>query len=193
MNFEQQGINKIIRERRSVYPKFYNERQIEEEVLLQILENANWAPTHKLTEPWRFIVFRGESRKVLGDYLAAAYRKNTDAAAFSEFKYQKKRKKVLQANVIIAICMQRDPEERIPEWEEMAATACAVQNMQLTCHAYGIGCYWSTPKGILAADEFLKLPEGQRCLGLLYMGYHDAPKLSGTRGDVRQKIRFFDI
>ena len=42
--------------------------------------------------------------------------------------------------------MQRDPGERIPEWEELASVACAVQNMWLSATSYGIGAYWSSPK-----------------------------------------------
>ena len=191
MNLEQKYINQIIRNRRSIYPHSYTSEEIGEDVLLQILENANWAPTHKLTQPWRFIIFRGAARDTLGNYLATAYKNNTSTDKFSELKYKKKLKKVLQSNCIIAICMQRDPKEQIPEWEEMAAVACAVQNMQLTCSAYGIGCYWSTPKGILEADEFLQLLRGQKCLGLLYMGYHNAPEITATRGDVSEKIRYY--
>lgn len=191
MNLEQKYINQIIRNRRSIYPQFYTQQEIEADVLNQILENANWAPTHKLTQPWRFIIFRGATRKTLGHYLATAYKKNTPPDKFSELKYNKKLKKTLQSNCIIAICMERDSKKQIPEWEEIAAVACAVQNMQLTCSAYGIGCYWSTPKAIIEAAEFLQLPKGQKCLGLLYMGYHEAPEMTGTRDDVTEKTRYF--
>lgn len=189
MNLEQKYINAIIRNRRSVYPKFYIEKEIPEVVLNQILENGNWAPTHRMTEPWRFILFRGAARKELGDFLAAAYQKNTEPTAFSTMKYNKKRNNVLRSDCVIAICMQRDAKKSNPEWEEIAAVSCAVQNMQLTCSAYGIGCYWSTPKGILEGADFLQLPPGQKCLGLLYMGYHHAPNIEGTRGPVSDKVR----
>jgi hypothetical protein len=35
--------------------------------------------------------------------------------------------------------MQRDEKERIPDWEEVAATAMAVLNMWLTSHSPNIG------------------------------------------------------
>ncbi len=193
MNIEQKYINQIIRNRRSIYPQFYTQQEIPEDVLHQVLENANWAPTHKLTEPWRFIIFRGTAREALGNYLATAYKKNTPPDKFSELKYKKKYKKALQSNCIIAIYMQRDLRVQIPEWEEIAAVACAVQNIQLTCSAYGIGCYWSTPKSILQADKFLGLTGDQKCLGLLYMGYHNAPKTEGIRSSIKEKIRNFEM
>ncbi|HRJ16135.1 MAG TPA: nitroreductase family protein, partial [Saprospiraceae bacterium] len=54
-------ITDIIRRRRSVYPKMYADRPLSEDIIREVLENANWAPTHRLTEPWRFRVFRGDA------------------------------------------------------------------------------------------------------------------------------------
>jgi len=58
----------------------------------------------------------------------------------------------------------------VPEWEEIAATAMAVQNMYLTSTANNIGCYWSTPGMMNHLGEFLGLEENQRCYGLFYLG-----------------------
>ena len=52
--------NKLISERRSVFPASYTDRKIDKDIILQILENANYAPTHRLTQPWRFKVMEGE-------------------------------------------------------------------------------------------------------------------------------------
>ena len=32
-----------------------------------LLENANHAPSHKLTQPWFFKVYKGESKDIQGD------------------------------------------------------------------------------------------------------------------------------
>ena len=183
-----QELNELIRKRRSIFPRFYIEKEIPEQVLQDVLENANWAPTHRKTEPWRFKIFKGDERIALARYLADHYKANTKPEAFSENKHKKKYNNVLKTNTIIAIVMQRDPKESVPEWEEVAAIGAAVQNMQLTCHAYGIGCYWSSPKAMNNANEFLGLQEGQKCLGLLYMGYHEAPELPGNRGSIAEKM-----
>lgn len=181
-------VNELIRKRRSVFPKSYNSKPITREVVEQILENANWAPTHKLTEPWRFKVIVGGGLERLATYLSTTYKENTPADSFSERKFNKLKTNPMKAACVIAICMKRDEEERIPEWEELASVACAVQNMYLTCAAYGLGSYWSSPKIILEANEFLSLEEGERCLGLFYMGYHDLPELPGKRTPIEEKI-----
>lgn len=189
MQFNIDEINELIRSRRAVFPKFYLPgKPVDRAVIEQLLENANHAPTHKLTEPWRFHVFHSEeSRRRLGEYMSDFYRKNTPPEQFSEEKMKKNGENPLLAGAVIAIIMQRDPAESIPEFEEIAAVAMAVQNMWLTCAALGLGCYWSTPKAALMADEFLGLAPGQRCLGLFYLGWHRMPELPGKRGPVAEK------
>lgn len=180
-------VSELIRKRRSIFPKTYNKKPITQAIIEEILENANWAPTHRQTEPWRFKVFREKSLERLGDYLGDFYRNNTPPDEFSEAKHKKSKESPMQSACVIAICMKRDAEGRVPEWEELAAVACAVQNMWLSCTAYGIGSYWSTPKAALEATEFFGLSEGERCLGLFYMGYHDLPALPGKRAPVAEK------
>ena len=187
-------INELIKDRRSIFPKTYIDKPIPKEIIEQILENANWAPTHKFTEPWRFKVFTGASLELLGLALADIYKAHTPEEKFKERKFKTIPTKVIKSGCVIAICMQRDAEERIPEWEEIASVGCAVQNMYLTCTAYGIGSYWSSPGFIKypATEEFLKLKEGERCLGFFYMGYHDMPKVEGKRGEISDKVEWME-
>ncbi len=178
----------LIRQRRSIYPATYDTgKPIEQTTIEQVLDNARWAPTHKLTQPWRFRVFHSaESRLALGQYLADYYLKNTNKEQISDAKYQKMLKNPQRAGAVVAIIMQRDPAESLPEFEEIAAVAMAVQNMWLTCTELGLGAYWSTPSAILKANEFLDLQPGQRCLGIFYMGWHNAPATEGTRKELEQ-------
>ncbi|MEX2349402.1 MAG: nitroreductase family protein, partial [Flavobacteriaceae bacterium] len=50
----------IIKNRRAVFPVQYNQTPVTKEQILQVLDAANWAPTHKRTEPWRFKVMQDE-------------------------------------------------------------------------------------------------------------------------------------
>jgi nitroreductase len=186
-------INGLIRSRRSVFPANYIDRLIEEATILEILENANWAPSHKKTEPWRFKIFHTlEARTKLSEYLSLAYKEHTQSDKFSELQHSKISEKPIQAGCAIAICMQRDLAASVPEWEEIAAVACAVQNIWLTCTDKGIGAYWASPSFFLKADEFLGLADGERCLGLFYMGYqNDKPLPDGTRKSLEDKISWF--
>ena len=106
-------ILRVIKSRRSVMPQQFNEKVIEKEQLDKILDAANWAPTHKKTEPWRFKVFSGVSKEDLGIFLASKYKET--AENFSNFKYKKIISKFNQSSVVIAICIQRDLNESVPE------------------------------------------------------------------------------
>ena len=63
-NFNVEEVNKIIRGRRSMFVAQFKENDpVDDAIIEEMLENANWAPTHKLTQPWRFIVYTGEGLK----------------------------------------------------------------------------------------------------------------------------------
>ncbi len=176
-------INDLIRRRRAIFPKTYIVgRPVERTTIEQLLENARWAPTHKRSEPWRFKVFHSEEgRARLGEYLVDWNERNGKEPLTPE-KREKIRENPLRAGCVIALCIHPDPT--LPEWEEVASMACAVENMWLTCTSIGLGCYWSSPRAALEAREFLKLEEGEKCLGLFYIGWHEMPEIPGVRKPV---------
>jgi nitroreductase len=183
------SVSELIRRRRSVFPKFYIPGQpIDRAIIESLLEDANWAPTHKLTEPWRFRIFHSEeSRRALSEYFSDYYTKTTPADLYSDEKMRKAGENALRAGAVIAICMRRDPLANLPEFEEIASVAMAVQNMYLTCTELQLGCFWSSPKAILNAGEFLRLEPEERCLGLFYLAWHNMPDIPGIRKPVSEK------
>lgn len=183
-------ILELIKKRRAVFPTQYNDKPIAEKDLLKILEAANWAPTHKRTEPWRFKVLLGETKEKLGIFLSEKYQEMEERP--KSVKTKKLKDNPIKAAAVILICMQRDQLERIPEWEEIAATAMAVQNMWLMCTEMGIGCYWSSPSLIEYMDEFIELQKGESCLGLFYMGHYDNAIPEISRNPMEEKLKWFD-
>jgi len=181
-------IEELIKNRRSIFPNQYNSKDIDKDIIEKILEAANWAPSHKKTEPWRFKVMQGEKLVQLGSFLADKYKDTADN--YSEFKYNKLQKNPSKANCIIAICMQRDPKESVPEWEEIAAVAMAVQNMWLTATHYGVGAYWSSPGLINYMGDFFHLNEGEKCLGFFYMGHYDKTDTSLEKEPISSKVKW---
>lgn len=161
-------LKNIIETRRSVFPKSYSAEEIDENVLQEILNSATFAPNHKRTKPWRLKVFRGEEKKALGETLAKIYQQTTNPQSFLEKKFLDISDKAAKSNAIITISVNFSG--LLPEWEEIAATAMAVQNMYLTATAHEVGCYWSTPGMINHLGDFLGLEENQKCIGLFYLG-----------------------
>ena len=174
INEELANITAFIRNRRSLYPAQYSEEKVEKEKIELILENANWAPSHKHTYPWRFKVFTGNGLKRLGDFQSELYAQITQrSGSYDEEKYQKLKNKPLMASHVISIGMKRDSKERIPEIEEISAVACAVQNMYLTSSSLGLGSYWGSG-GITyyeEAKDFFGLEKKDKLLGFFYIGH----------------------
>ena len=174
MRFNLSEINELIRERRTIYPEQFTDRKVHREQIEVILNNAQWAPTHGNTQPWRFKVFMGEEqRQNLSQFMGKTYLELTPVETQNDMKLAKMMRRPTISSVVIAVCMQRQAEEKILELEEIEAVACAIQNMHLTCTAYGLGGFWSTPKLIYSQEmnTFLGLNEKDKCLGLFYIGY----------------------
>jgi nitroreductase len=182
-------VNWLMQNRRSVFvSQFAKGKHIPDEIIMQLLENANWAPTHKKTEPWRFTVFTGEGLKKFAEFQSALYKKNA-GEKYKEIQYEKLLTTPLLCSHIISIGLKRSTEVPIPEMEEIAAVACAMQNLYLSTTAYGIGGYWTT--GGVTFDEeaksFFGLGKEDKLLGFFYLGYVEIPSVAGKRGDIKEK------
>ena len=191
MKTDIEVLKKIISRRRSIFPVSYTKEEIPVDVIKQILESANYAPTHKLTEPWRFVVFRNEGKINFANELARLYKDTTPAHQFLQRKYDSILEKAIQSSCIIALNAQLHPD-KLPEWEEIASLACAVQNMALTAEAFEVGAYWSSPGMIVELKDYLNLGEQEKCFGLFYMGYHNEKPRTAARTPIDNKIKWID-
>jgi nitroreductase len=173
MKYNLSEITALIKDRRTIYPEFFSDRKVHKEQVELLLNNAIWAPTHGMTQPWRFKVFMGEGKVKLGDFLRELYLSSVPKEEQKELKLQRMTDRPARAGAVIAVCMERQKEEKIPEIEEVEAVACAIQNMYLTCTAYGLGGFWATPKLIYTPEmnTFLGIGPKDKCLGLFYVGY----------------------
>ncbi len=190
------ALDEIIHQRRTLKPPMMSQEEVSEEDLNAILENANWAPTHGMTEPWRFKIYRGPAREKLADVFGDLYENALPADQQKEGKADKLRKMPLLAPVVILVCMKRQTIEKIREIEEIEAVACAVQNMHLTAASRGLGAFWSTPPIIYLPEmnEHLGLKEKDKCLGIFYVG-HPAEGLEwpeGRRNSLTKKVEWID-
>jgi nitroreductase len=186
--FDTEQLNLLFQKRRSFFPEQYVAgKRIPDEIVMQLLENANWAPTHKLTEPWRFVVFSGAGLKKFAAFQSSLYQK-TAGEKFKQGKYEKLQTTPLLCSHIIALGMKRSGS--VPEIEEVEAVACAVENLFLSMTAYGLGGYWSTG-GVTYIEEaksFFGLNEQDKLLGFFHLGYVQTPSVPGRRQPVAEKI-----
>jgi nitroreductase len=162
------------------------------------LEAADWAPSHGETEPWRFTVYTGESRRALGEAFAEAYR--LDAERDGDYKpaaHEAQRERVWASPVWVSIGMQpalrADGAMKMTDEEELMAVACAVQNLHLVANAQGLAGMWLS-KGVFrhphVADFVGLTPPHGRLLGFFILGWPNIPWPAGERRPLHEKVHW---
>ena len=181
--------NNLIRSRRSHFPKEFSGEKLPEELIHLALENADTAPSHKLTFPWRFAVFSGEALERLCDSMLSWYDSNTPAEAVNPDKRNKIAAYRHQLSHAIGIGLHLSG--KVPAWEEEAAMAMAVQNLWLSLnedpHAAG---YWSTGNGT-GSDTMRALcgwDEAVLHRGWFLLGHVAAKRSQNHRSQETQRI-----
>lgn len=184
-------VSEIIKNRRATPPRLFAKKAISKEVIDLLLESANWAPNHKKTEPWRFKVFTGAAKTALAEKAHSILKiKLDEGLEIAPEKVAKFNSTMERVPVAIAIIMQRDAGNRLPEWEEIAAVSMAVQNMWLHATELNLGAFWATPAFIQLFDEILELKARQKCLGFFYVGEIMMDYPSPGRGEINQKVEW---
>ncbi|MEZ5008736.1 MAG: nitroreductase [Chitinophagales bacterium] len=188
-------IKSNIENRRTIKPEVMNGKTISDKDFMEVLELANWAPTHGFTEPWRFVVFKEDALARFSSYHALLYKEETPKDKYQQRIFDKILSRTEKVSHLLAIVMKKGNNIKIPEIEELAATSIAVQNIWLGATAKQIACYWGSggmtyhPK----MSEYLGFGEEDRVMGCLYMGYTDQPWPNGKRlTSIEEKITIKD-
>lgn len=181
-----------LRLRRSIKPEKMKPDPVPRALLDQLLDAANWAPSHGLTEPWRFVVHTGDARRALADAICETFEEGH--LPDDDPRRAKLLVKTSTAPVIIAIVCATSSNPKIVEHEEIASTAIAVQNMHLAARALGLAGFWSSGKKAFhpAVAKHLGIEPPHRCLGFFYVGFPAVPWPEGTRGAIADKVEWRD-
>ena len=162
-----------IRTRRNV--REFTDKPVTVDDLKTIIEAATWAPNHRHTEPWRFIVLAkdGELRKqvaqIVHDWTYDNIKNPNQKRRIDSSEAAKR--EILDAPAFMYVYAREGPNEEVTR-ENYAATACAVQNLLLAAHSIGIGVGWSTGKPCLAdVRSTIGAEPDWQTVGALYIGY----------------------
>lgn len=139
----------------------------------KLLEGAVRAPTHHLTQPWRFAVLTGDAL----DELGAAWAAGTEAAGKDATGIAAKTRRAP-----VVICVIERPHLDNPkcvEVEEHYSVGAAMQNILLAAHAMGLGAMIRTGPCATFDEvrEYLGVGPDETIAGLIYLGY-PAPEAS---------------
>lgn len=170
------NVHEALRSRRTVHR--FRPEAVPDDVVGRALEAARWAPNHKLTNPWRFYWLGPKARVSIGQIAARLVEESSRTSRDEDPKIramcENAESKTQDSPVLIAVSSRRLDDDAFREREDFAATACAIQNMQLSFWADEVGAKWSTgavtrdPRiyPILGADEAI-----ERIVGFVKAGY----------------------
>ena len=145
------NLMQAIRTRRSI--RNYQDRLVEEEKLLAVLEAGRLAPSARNMQDWRFIVVRD----------AATRQRLAEAARDQQF--------VGKAPVVIVACGTSDLVMTCGQPAYAIDVAIAVDHMTLAAASLDLGTCWIGAFYEEKVKEILGVPPGVRIVALLPLGY----------------------
>lgn len=154
-----------IRERRTV--RLFREDPVSKELLVQLLNVSVWAPNHMNRQPWRFILFQGDSRKAFAQAMVETYSRE-ERQLYGEPKQRYLEK--VPAHLLVVL--KEDPRQKV--WDEdYAAACCVIQNFQLAAWEQGLGVVWKTNHYGYEPSfrQAVGVEPGEKIVGVLHVGY----------------------
>lgn len=169
-----------IQNRRSHFLKEFNGAKAPKDFVQNVLNAAIWAPSHKLTLPFRFVVYGPESVSLMSAAIQDSFiNRNPEPHIEKLAKIQS-----LPAKLSHAIAIILKPSHRIPLWEEYATLGAAVQNMYLmVAESTEFGAYWTTGNETDAPmmRETLQLTPEEIHGGYFFIGGIDTKRTAAQR------------
>jgi nitroreductase len=155
--------------------KAFGPDPVPRETLLEILAAARFAPTHHMTEPWRFRVLGPET-------LARLKEVDTKGAA----KLERAPTLVVATAVLTGDLVQDE--------EDVCAVAAAIELVLLAATEQGLATYWRTPQVLRTPPgrDAVGIPAGERFLGLLHFGTPEREPAARERRPVEAYVAFLD-
>ena len=138
----------------------------------QMIRAASRVPDHGRLQPWRFILYRGEARKRVGEGLAALAEERE--GPLSEARREQERTRFSRAPLVVGVVSVPRSNPKIPQWEMFVSGGMAAMNLIHAASALGYGAnvitnwYSDTPQG----RALLGLAPDERVVGFVHIGSH---------------------
>jgi len=148
----------------------------------KILEIAARVPDHRKLAPWRFVVFEGDARSSFGQHISTAFIAANPTAPADRAIFEGAR--LTRAPLVVAVISSPvDCPRGTPKWEQELSAGAVCFNMCLAAQSHGFGAQWLTEWYAFddSVNAALKLSEGQRVAGYIYIGTATAGSLPRTR------------
>lgn len=139
--------------RRSI--RSYQDKEVPDQVLEELLELVRWAPSATNNQPWRFIIIKDEKRK-------ASLRGGLRDALISFSNH------ILEAPVVVVAWYT---PSRILKRYQVSDVSNAIMYLLLAAHAKGLGTCWIGWFSEDRVKEVVALPKKAKVVALITLGY----------------------
>ena len=178
------NLQDIIKQRRSV--RKFLPKSVPQDLILEVLEAAGWAPSAHNSQPWRFIILdnanvKADLAKRMADAWAADL-KNDGLTAEESIRLERM-ERFANAPVLVLACLTMEGLRKFPDKKRQSyerdlaveSLGAGLENLLLTANASGLGaCWYCAPafcKDIVR--KVLKIPESVEPSALIILGYPD--------------------
>lgn len=151
------------------------------ETLIRI---ASRVPDHGRLAPWRFILYRGDVRREIGDRLAALAEKLE--GPLPPARLDKERTRFSRAPLVVGVVSIARDNPKIPQWEMFLSGGAAAMNLLLAANALGYGANWISNWYSDSAEgrAILGLKPGERVVGFVHIGTYAGEIPERPRPDI---------
>ncbi|SON55444.1 putative NAD(P)H nitroreductase YdjA [Hartmannibacter diazotrophicus] len=178
----------LLSTRRSISAAFLAEPAPDDAQLKTLLTIASRVPDHGKLAPWRFILYRGEAREIVGQKLVDIARQRDPN--ISEARLQEDRNRFSRAPLVIGVVSRAAEHVKIPVWEQQLSAGAAAMNLVTAAHAMGFAAQWLTEWVVYddKASAMLGAGEGERFAGFVHIGTSTVPPQDRPRPDLAEIV-----
>jgi F420 biosynthesis protein FbiB-like protein len=176
------SLKDAIRQRRSI--RKYTNQPVPDQLVLEVLEAASWAPSAHNSQPWRFIILqdnklKGELAEQMADAWALDLKK--EGVTVEKEKVIERRDRFANAPVLILACLTMEGLRKFSDEEKqqyerdlaVESLGAGLENLLLTAHNVGLGACWFCAPAFCkdTVREALKIPVSVEPSALVLLGY----------------------
>jgi coenzyme F420-0:L-glutamate ligase / coenzyme F420-1:gamma-L-glutamate ligase len=171
-----------IKTRRSI--RRYLPKAVQNEIVLEVLEAAGYAPSAHNAQPWRFIILRDTAIKIkLAEAMAEVWVRDLlrDGITVEADKRMERVIRFANPPVLILACSTMEGLRVFPDVERqrcerdlaLESFGAALQNLLLAAHAKGLGACWFCAPSFCkeTVRKILKIPLEVEPQAFVAMGY----------------------
>ena len=176
------SLKDVIRQRRSI--RKYTNQPVPDQLVLDVLEAASWAPSAHNSQPWRFIILQDNKLKGdLAEQMAEAWALDLkkEGVTVEKEKVIERRDRFANAPVLILACLTMEGLHKFSDKEKqqyerdlaVESLGAGLENLLLTAHNVGLGACWFCAPAFCkeTVRKVLKIPDSVEPSALVLLGY----------------------